>query len=226
MEDKLKQFVINVKFTRSAGKEVVFEGTTMVGFVGILHAIKDQAFGWSMDARRKGGSIPVNLLESLFASGVRTPEQHARWVFENAVTYSDAVKAFGSRSIVNPAFFIVSGTKYPEGIVLARSREGIANQWTMQEQIPVGKDGPVKLDFWTGVTNYDLDVPVPPSDDRQDPMTKNLNQLANTDFDAADIWKILSTFPTLNPHTDIQAVITPGIAGNYNVKVLYDEDPN
>ena len=179
-----------------------------------------------MDARRKGGSIPVNLLESLFASGTRTPEQHARWVFENSATYADAVKALGSGSLVNPAYFIVSGTKYPEGIILARSREGVAKQWTMTEEIPVGKDGPVKLNFWTGVTNYDLDIPVPPSDNRQDPMTNNLNQLANTTFDASNIWTILSAFPTLNPHTDIQAVMTPGLAGKYEVKVLYDEELN
>jgi hypothetical protein len=49
LQDSLKEFIINVEYTRS-GKQV-FHGTTIVGFVGILQAVKPQV---SLSLRLKG----------------------------------------------------------------------------------------------------------------------------------------------------------------------------
>merc|ERR1712000_436670 len=123
----------------------------MGGFVGILHAVKENAFGWSMDARRKGGNIPLNILEMALSNGTRTPEQHARYVFENYQTYDEAVEAMGSWPIVNPVYYIISGTKSPEGSVLARSRERVVHHYKMEEVI-TSPGGNTQMDFWVGVT--------------------------------------------------------------------------
>jgi len=194
LEGVLKQFIITVRFTR--GGQQLFTGTTMVGFVGLLHAVKPNA--WSMDARRKGGSIALNLLESVFRKGARTPEQQARWTFEHATDFDEAVQQLSSSAIVNDAYFIVSGTKYPQGTVLARKRSSLAHKWNMAD--PIAGQG----NFFVGVTNYDQQLPPPPSDSRSGPMTANLNALACTAFDNPQIWTVLKTCyekPTKLTHT-------------------------
>ena len=174
LQDTLKSLIINVDFQRSS--KTVFKATTVVGFVGIIHAVKPGAYAWSMDARRKGGSIPFNLLSMKLQEGCRTPEQHARYVFENEDTFDGAVSAMGSHPIVNPVYYILSGTEYPQGAILARDREGVVHDWRMDDNIHTPGVG-TQADFWVGVTNYDLDIPVPPADDRSTPMTENLNAL-------------------------------------------------
>merc|ERR1712000_667225 len=118
------------------------------------------------------------------------------YVFENYQTYDEAVEAMGSWPIVNPVYYIISGTKYPEGSVLARSRERVVHHYKM-EFLPI------------------------PADDRATPMTDNLNALAGKDFDDSDIWDILKTWPTFNMHTDISAVMDVK-KGSYDVIVWFD----
>lgn len=217
LQDSLKQFIINVDYTR--GGKTVFKGTTIVGFVGILHAMKENGFAWSMDARRKGGSIVFNALQAFMADGARTPEQHARYVFESddITKYDDAVSALGSHNIVNPAYYIISGTKYPQGTVLARSREGVAKEW------PMGSDSPPlgEQSWYTAVTNYDLDHQPPPSDDRTTPLIERMNAMAGQDYGETDVWTLLKTWPTFNMHTDISMVASPK-DGFFNVVVWMD----
>lgn len=217
LEDTLKQFVITVDYQKNG--ETLFTGSTMVGFVGVLHALKKGAFGWSMDARRKGGSIALNALEGFLKSGVRTPEQHARYVFENAADYDDAVKQLSDQRLVNDAYYIVSGPKYPQGTVLARNREHVAHRWDIVDT--VAGEG----NTWTGITNYDLNMPVPPSDDRRTPMVENLNALQGLDFGHEDIWNVLRTWPTMNQHTDIGTVMDIE-GGVFDAVVYYDEPPS
>lgn len=216
--DSLKQFIINVQFQRSG--KTVFHATTAVGFVGILHGVKAGGFGYSMDARRKGGSIPLNMLQSLLASGVRTPEQHARYVFENYEDYDSACEAMGAWPIVNPVYYIMSGVTKPQGSVIARDRDGVAHNYLMSEEIE-SPGGNVQKDFWVGITNYDLNYHPLPADDRATPMTNNLNALEGKEFGSEEIWAILKTWPTYNEHTDITAVMDVA-TGAYNVTVWFD----
>ena len=185
---------------------MVYKATTAVGFVGILHAVKPGKFAWSMDARRKGGRIGFNLLEMALVRGDRTPEQHARYVFETEDDYASAMTALGSTPIVNPVYYILSGVKKPEGCVLARDRQGVAHTYLMEDEVS-SPGGNVQKDFWVGITNYDLEHRPLPADDRATPMTDNLNALEGLDFDDKQVWGILETWPTFNAHTDITAVI-------------------
>ncbi|CAM9887622.1 unnamed protein product, partial [Ectocarpus fasciculatus] len=213
--DSLKQFIINVKYQK--GGKTVFHGTTAVGFVGILHAVKAGMFGWSMDARRKGGNIPINLLKMALDGDTRTPEQHARYVFENYDDYDSAVEAMGNWPIVNPVYYIMSGITYPQGCVLARDRKGVVHNYQMQDEV-ASPGGNVQKDFWVGITNYDLEHHPLPADDRATPMTENLNALEGQQFGDDEIWGILETWPTFNMHTDITAVIDVA-SGAYDVVV-------
>jgi hypothetical protein len=216
--DVLKEFIINVDYQK-AGK-TVFKATTAVGFVGILHAVKPGAFGWSMDARRKGGRIGANLLEMALVRGDRTPEQHARYVFETEDNYASAVAAMGGTPIVNPVYYIISGVAKPEGVVLARDRQGVAHTYEMAEEI-ASPGGNVQKDFWVGITNYDLEYHPLPADDRATPMTDNLNALEGKQFDSKEVWEILETWPTFNGHTDITAVVDVA-SGSFDVVVWFD----
>ena len=202
------------------GGASVFKATTAVGFVGILHAVKPGKFAWSMDARRKGGRIDLNLLEMALERGDRTPEQHARYVFETENSYSDAMTALGATPIVNPIYYILSGTSKPEGSVLARDRQGVVHTYLMEDEIK-SPGGNVQKDFWVGITNYDLEHRPLPADDRATPMTNNLNALEGQAFDDKKVWEILETWPTFNAHTDITAVVDVA-SGDFNVVVWFD----
>mmetsp|Transcript_11617 Transcript_11617/g.25399 ORF Transcript_11617/g.25399 Transcript_11617/m.25399 type:complete len:442 (+) Transcript_11617:39-1364(+) len=216
--DVLKEFIINVDYQR--GGKTVFKATTAVGFVGILHAVKPGKFGWSMDARRKGGRIGPNLLEMALVRGDRTPEQHARWVFENEDNYADALTALGGTPIVNPVYYILSGVTKPEGAVLARDRKGVVHTYLMEEEIE-SPGGNVQKDFWVGITNYDLEYHPLPADDRATPMTDNLNALEGKQFGSDEVWNVLKTWPTFNSHTDITAVVDVA-SGDFDVVIWFD----
>ncbi len=218
LQDTLKSLIINVRYEK--GGETIYHGTTVIGFVGIIHAVKPGAFAWSLDARRKGGNIPINLLGSLLLDGTRTPEQNARWAFENADTFDNAVTMMGNTAIVNPVYYIISGVKYPEGAVLARDRQGVVHDWRMDDEVTTPGVG-TQANFWVGVTNYDLNMPVPPADERSTPMTDNLNALQGKDFDDSDIWDVLKTWPTFNTHTDIGAVVDVA-EGTFDVVIWMD----
>ena len=82
-----------------------------------------------------------------------------------------------------------------------------------------------QANFWVGITNYDLDKPVPPADDRSTPMTDNLNALEGKDFDDQTVWNILQDWPTMNQHTDLSAVIDVE-QGTYDVIVWFDHGEN
>ena len=117
-------------------------------------------------------------------------------------------------------YYIVSGVQYPEGAVLARDRKGVAHDWRM-DQTPHTPGGNVQGDFWVGITNYDLNVPIPPADDRSTPMTDNLNALEGKEFSDAELWTVLKTWPTMNMHTDISAMIDV-VQGSFDVLVWFD----
>ena len=216
--DVLKEFIINVDYQK--GGATVFKATTAVGFVGILHAVKPGKFAWSMDARRKGGRIGLNLLEMALVRGDRTPEQNARYVFETEDSYDSAVAAMGNTPIVNPVYYIMAGTKKPEGAVVARDRKGVVATYLMSEEVS-SPGGNVQKDFWVGITNYDLEHRPLPADDRATPMTNNLNALEGKAFNDKDVWTVLETWPTFNAHTDITAVVDVA-SGDFNVVVWFD----
>lgn len=216
--DVLKEFIINVDFHK--GGKSLYKATTAVGFVGILHAVKPGKFAWSMDARRKGGNIALNLLEMALGAGVRTPEQHARYVFETEDSYSTAKDALANTEIVNPVYYILSGVEKNEGAVLARDRKGVVHTYLMEEEI-ASPGGNVQKDFWVGITNYDLDKRPLPADDRATPMTDNLNALEGKPFNDKEVWDILQTWPTFNAHTDITAVVDVA-SGKFDVVVWFD----
>lgn len=218
LPDVLKDFVINVDFHKDG--KTLFKATTAVGFVGILHAVKPGKFAWSMDARRKGGNIGLNLLEMALESGVRTPEQHARYVFETENSYSTAMSALGNTPIVNPVYYILSGVEKNEGSVLARDRDGVVHTYLMEQEIS-SPGGNVQKDFWVGITNYDLEHRPLPADDRATPMTNNLNALEGKAFNDKQIWEILETWPTFNAHTDITAVVDVA-SGAFDVVIWFD----
>lgn len=216
--DVLKEFIINVDFHK--GGKSLYKATTAVGFVGILHAVKPGKFSWSMDARRKGGNIGLNLLEMALGSGVRTPEQHARYVFETEDSYSAAVDALANTEIVNPVYYIVGGVSKDEGAVLARDRKGVVHTYLMEEEI-ASPGGNVQKDFWVGITNYDLEHHPIPADDRATPLTNNLNALEGQAFGDKELWTVLETWPTFNSHTDITAVVDVA-SGAFDVVVWFD----
>jgi len=203
LDKPLLDLIVDVDYQRN--NKTVFTGTTLVGFVGILHGMRAGQWSWSMDARQKGGEVGINILEALL-TGARTPAQEARFVMQGlgqveANTFDLAVKQLSSGPLVNDAFFIVAGTKSGEGAVVARDRNKVASLWTLEESAKEGNG------FFMLETNYDYDKPVPKADDRRTPGIANMKALTQANVSPDGMLSVMSKWPTFNYHTDFTAII-------------------
>ena len=96
---------IDVNYQRN--NITIFRGTTIVGFVGLLNAIRlgptkksfsengdCTGYSVSIDARDKGGYLFQNILEGLLFKKAMTPEQHLRKSFESVIFLIQLLKLF------------------------------------------------------------------------------------------------------------------------------------
>ena len=107
----------------------------------------------------------------------------------------------------------------------SETRNKSLSKYSRKEEITISEYGNTQQDFWVGITNYDLEFPPLPADDRATPMTDNVNALGGKDFDEDDVWDVLQTWPTMNMHTDIGAVMQVQ-DGTYDVLVYFDHGRN
>jgi len=205
LEGPLLDSIVDVDFRR--GNKTVFVGTTIVGFVGVLNGMRPEEFSWSLNARKKGGKLGLNVLEALLRGNARTPAQEGRFVLQGGsdktdtaatVTYKDAVTQLSHDALVNDAYFIVAGTQAQEGAVISRNRNTVADLWELDTS-----------HWYLLETNYDHTAPVPKADDRRTPGVAHMNALTESNVNVDGMLGVLSAWPTYNSHTDITAVMSP-----------------
>ncbi|GMI48471.1 hypothetical protein TrCOL_g6674 [Triparma columacea] len=208
LDEELREFIITVDFER--GGEVLYTGSTIVSFVGILNAMApgENGFSFSMDARCQGGKLLVNLVEAL-AKGAMTPCQHSRYVMETATDFDSAVALFETGNLIDDGYFIVGGAKDGEGAVVSRDRNRNVDTWMID---PADSErGWYRLE-----TNYDHWEEVPSADDRRTPGYANMEAIGKDDINKDNLLNdVMTEWPTYNPHTDLTCIMS----AKYN---LYD----
>ena len=217
----LRKFIIDVTFTKGGKKYMT--GTGLVGFVGLMNAIRPPGadgasggFSFSIDARCQGGKILSNLIEMLLA-GAATPAQHGRRSVDESASFEAAVAALSDGSLVDEIYYVVAGAAKWEGAVIARSRAKTEDVWRLDETAPSGATGQA-AGWYRLETNYDRDIPVPSADDRRTPGYAHMDALTSKGVDASSIYDIMLQWPTFNPHTDYTGVFSPKL-GYYNSTV-------
>jgi hypothetical protein len=90
--------------------------------------------------------------------------------------------------IGGPVYFIVSGTKGNEGIVIERDTDKVHASYELNE-----------TNWFLVQTNYDRDQPDPAHDQRRLPAEAKLRERGNKNFKEQDIFDtVMSKYPTLN----------------------------
>jgi N-acylethanolamine-hydrolysing acid amidase len=244
--DALKDFVVDVDFYR--GGQLIYTGTTAVGFVGMLNGMRHgsssssssgggggssrsrsrstngetagEAWSVSMDARNHGGRIPLNLAQALKTHAL-TPEQALRKALE-----SDAWGAGGFEQAVDA----LSTVQLVDDVYYVMAGGGGSNQLAVVTRArnaavdvwrldpPHGENPP----WWLVETNYDHWKAVPKADDRRDPANEYMAALGSTEGTTLDtmLRDVMSEWPVFNPHTTFTTMINP-YTGAYNSTVWY-----
>jgi N-acylethanolamine-hydrolysing acid amidase len=214
LEENLREMIITVDFER--GGELLYTGSTIVSFVGLLNAMKPggDGFSFSMDARCQGGKILANLIEAL-AEGAMTPCQHSRTVMEAATDFADAVALFESGDLIDDGYFIVGGASDGEGAVVSRARNRNVDTWMID---PTDEEhGWYRLE-----TNYDHWQPVPSADDRRTPGYENMEAVGKDNIDTDNLLSdVMTVWPTYNPHTDLTCIMSAKYAA-YDCSIWMD----
>jgi hypothetical protein len=111
------------------------------------------------------------------------------------------------RALPLPAFsyLVLAGSRKGEGAVLARDREGVADEW----RLPQGLGG-----WWLLETNYDRLGPPAPDDRRRAVAKRFMANYSPANFTAGAMWDLLS---------DRSANKTAGERGVWNSETVYSQ---
>ena len=190
----LQSVTINVQFVRNGQK--LYEGTTYVGYIGLVTGVKHGAFSLSMDARDTGGSLWDNLFEWIFKGGKAVPFFY-RNVFENTNEYGTALEMLQTTPMIAPSYLIIAGTESGQGAVITRNRDGAEDTWTISDK------------EWFLVQTND-DHWLPPEDNRRDATNKHMEKYDPTNIDSKSMLNIMNMKPTLNRYTTYTSVMSAG----------------
>jgi hypothetical protein len=199
------------------GGELLYTGSTIVSFVGVLNAMKpgENGFSFSMDARCQGGKLWANLLEALALGGME-PSQHSRTVMEAAGSFDEAVHLFETGKLLDDGYFIVGGARTGEGAVVTRARNHNVDTWKIDASDE--EHGWYRLE-----TNYDHFDDAPSADDRRTPGFENMEGVGLDAVDQDNLKAdVMTQWPTYNEHTDLTCIMEAA-TGLYDCTVWMDE---
>ena len=188
----LRKLLVNVEFQKNG--KTVYQAATFAGYVGVLTAMKKDAFTFSIDERFVLNGGYVGLFQWLLSRGTNG----AKWlgfftrdVMLNATSYDHAKNMFAKQELIAPAYFILGGTKAGEGAVITRDRKGVADMWELT----------TSHRWYLVETNYDHWEKPLFFDDRRTPAMKCLNETTQNGLGFKGLFNVLSTKPVLNKLT-------------------------
>jgi len=195
--ERLRRMMVNVEY-QDNGK-TVFKAVHFVGYVGLLTAVKQNAFTMTINERFSLDGGYVGILEWLM--GISKGQWMGfltRDTLLKAENYQAAVDMLSKTELLAPAYFIVGGTKSGEACVITRSRKKAIDVWTMDKS---------KGEWFLLETNYDHWKTPLFIDDRRTPGNKCMNQLTQKSMGFKGLFNVLSTKPNLNKLTTYTALM-------------------
>jgi N-acylethanolamine-hydrolysing acid amidase len=202
----LLKFVIEADY--QSQNRTKFVGVSVAGQVGVLHGLAPGGFSIEMNSRNTGGNVLANLADLIL--GAKTPGAVIRRALETETNFDDGVKFLSSERLANPVYFIVGGAEHGEGTILSRERKGLLDAWNLYEAPSKDtKKVNIQPDWFRVQTNYDHWDPIPSYDNRRDPGVAHVKQFCNdgAGVDQNCVWKAMTTWPTMNHHTDITSIM-------------------
>ena len=135
-------------------------------------------------------------------------------VVDQEATFDNAVRRLKTQRIGGPVYFVVSGTKGYEGIIIERNNDNVHGFYSLSES-----------NWYLVQTNYDRSVPDPSDDYRRLPAETKLKARGNKNFSQQDLFDVvMSQYPTFNLAT-ILTVVMVSASGYHNTTVWYGQNP-
>jgi len=205
MHKILQKLAINVNFTR--GGQVVYQGTTFVGYVGLLTGCKPGVFCVSIDERDVGG-VWENLLEALFENS-KISALLIRDMLDTATSFEQAVQTFNNTKLIAPVYMITSGVNPGEGAIITRDR----NDGNVRR---LGDAQEGNGAWYVLETNYDWWAK--DGDGRRTAGEKQMNATGQANISLPQIFNVLSTPPVLAKGTTYTTLMSAS-TGYYTTTV-------
>ena len=178
-----------------------------------------------MTANKPGGfSVEVNTrgeahFQDDFISILVQNDIPTCWLLRNVVneetTYAAAVDRLKTTKIAGPVYFVVSGLKGNEGIVIERDSDKVHAAYELSD-----------CTWYLVQTNYDRNQPDPEHDQRRIPAENRLKKVGNEGLTEQVLFDtVMKQTPTLNLET-IYTVTMVSSTGYHNTTVWYGQNPN
>ncbi|KAG8515221.1 N-acylethanolamine-hydrolyzing acid amidase [Galemys pyrenaicus] len=177
----LRKITVDVQFLKNG--QVVFTGTTFIGYVGLWTGQRPHKFTVSGDERDKGWWWE-NMIAALF-------QRHSpiSWLVRTALSESEnfeaAVDRLAKTPLIADVYYIVGGVSPKEGVVITRDRGGPADVWPLD---------PLNGAWFRVETNYDHWEPPPEKDDRRTPAIKALNATGQANLSLEALFQVTCEF--------------------------------
>ncbi|CAH2301494.1 N-acylethanolamine-hydrolyzing acid amidase isoform X1 [Pelobates cultripes] len=184
--DILRNLTVDLNFIK--GGQIVYTGTTFIGYVGLWTGQSPHIFTVSGDAREQDGKWWENAIYA-FLKRSSPVSWLIRDTLNNAKDFQSAVLHLSVTPIIAETYYIMAGTQPKEGVVITRNRNGPADIWPLD---------PLYGEWFHVETNYDHWTNPPPTDDRRTPAIKAMNATGQANITLDSLYKVLSVTPVLN----------------------------
>ncbi|MBA2726724.1 MAG: hypothetical protein H0U49_00930 [Parachlamydiaceae bacterium] len=124
--ESFKKFAIEVSFEKEGHQ--IFRSIQFLGQVGLFTAMKPNAYAVALNYRKTPGTgsfgweIVHNISQFAFRDGW-SASILLRYTLEHEIDFSGAVSNLETTELIGPCYFILSGVKPDEGIVIERGRD-------------------------------------------------------------------------------------------------------
>ncbi|XP_045202882.2 acid ceramidase-like [Mercenaria mercenaria] len=215
LTDVLRPAIVNLDWQR--GGKTVFKSVNYAGYVGVLTAIKQNKFTFSMDERFGIDGGYLGILEWIRDKKGSWMSFLSRETMEYAPDFAAARDKLANTQLIAPAYFILGGTKPGEGAVITRNREvNGTDVWMMTDKTAGG--------WYVLETNYDHWKKPLFLDDRRDPANKCMQKMSIKNTGFAGLFNVLSSKPVLNKLTTYSALMQVD-SGTLETWLQYCPDP-
>ncbi|XP_072920073.1 N-acylethanolamine-hydrolyzing acid amidase-like isoform X2 [Hemitrygon akajei] len=188
--------------------EIVYTGTTFLGFVGLWTGQKPNKFSITANERAKG--MGWNIAIASFLKRNRSPSWVIRDTLREAVDFQAALQKLSYSPITANVYFILGGVKLNEGVIITREPERPIDVWPLKS---------TKGQWYRVATNYDHWRPPPPWDDRRTPAICVPNATTQKNINLNTIFKVLSIHPVLNKRTIYTTLICAAQPKDYKTVI-------
>ncbi|XP_075234167.1 acid ceramidase-like isoform X2 [Lycorma delicatula] len=221
----LRPLIVKIEFKKQ--NKTLYKSVSFAGYIGILTAIKKDAFALTVNERFKFNGGYVGLIEWILGRrdqkwmGLLTRE-----VMETANSYTQAQKALFAPDLIAPVYFILAGRKSHQGCVITRGRHD-ADLWSLENYVVNDNidnvDSSNTSKWFLVQTNYDHWKKPPFYDNRVDPANQCMKQFGSKHAEDT-LYKVLSTRPVLNKLTTYTAIMDV-TSGDLHSWIQDCEDP-